>query len=244
MSENNHIRLNNLGDNDINSIESHQDLRKYIVKNSSEREIGVVSDLLYDIKSKKVRYLVISLTGKENSGREIIAPIGTVDYYELDSYLVISSLSENLIKKLPDYTKGQVNPGVENMVRLAFAGESEEANCSGLTGNTILNEGENFYSHFHFDVSWMQPKTEGSTKTVSAVFDDALEAENSISELLSYGFSINNIELNSEYSDELNKEEKISGSLLSVKIFNDEQALKVAEILDKNGCLNVYEKTE
>lgn len=246
MANHQHSRLEELGSNSIDSIEVPHDLRNYIVKNAEENTIGKVSDLLYDIKSRKVRYLVIELDANANSlnSRKILAPVGTVDFYEIDNYLVISSLNTALIDALPDYIIDQVNPGVENIVRLAFAGESNEADCSGLTGNDILIEEDSFYNHFHFDFSRLFGKKDlKNMKVVSGVFDDSLEAENSISELLSHGFSRDIIELNSGKKEEESPDITNGGSIVSVKIDSDAEALKVSEILDKNGSISVYEKS-
>ena len=246
MLENQHLtRLEQLGGKDIGTIEAPHDLRNYIVKSEGEVEIGRVSDLLYDIQSRKVRYLVIQLNAQEGlASREILAPIGMVDCYEPGNFLVISALNTKLIDSLPDYIPGEVNPGVENMVRLAYAGQTEDADCSGLTGNEILSEGEHFYSHSHFILNEIFEKTDTENfKIVSGVFDDSLEAENSISELLSNGFSRATIEVSSPRSEKEEPAMEVSGSgsVVSVKISTETEALRVSEILDKNGSVSVYE---
>jgi sporulation protein YlmC with PRC-barrel domain len=248
-----HTRLEELGSQNISEIEAEFDLRSFKVLDIDKKEIGKVSELLYDIQSKKLRYLVIEVSSNnpgENS-RKILAPIGTVESHEDENYLYIPSLNHDLIDVLPDYEKGCINPGVENMVRLAYASEDILSEGSGLTGNDVLNEEEAFYNHLHFDLDKLfgkKAKKPEYIQTICGVFDDSLEAENAISDLMKEGFSQDVIELSSskQIQNESVLDESITGggSVVCVKVQTADEAFKASEIININGCVSVYETND
>ncbi|MEJ6980155.1 PRC-barrel domain-containing protein [Pedobacter sp. P351] len=248
-----HTRLEELGSHKISEIDTEYDLRNFEVRDGHEKEIGRVIELLFDIQSKKLRYLVIELHSQntDENLRQILAPIGTAELHEEEDYLYIPALNSDLINALPDYEKGSVNPGVENMVRLAYAGEDLLAEGSGLTGNDVLNEEEDFYSHLHFDLGkfFGRKKIEPLyVKTICGVFDDSLEVENTISDLIKEGFSQDEIEVSScnQADGDSGIDENVNGggSVVCIKIHDAEAAFRVSEIMNINGSVSVYETTD
>ena len=248
-----HTRLEELGTNHISDIDAELDLRNFRVLDGHKNDVGRVTELLYDIQSKKLRYLVIELQSEdtEDNLRQILAPIGTAEFHEEENYLFIPSLNSELINALPDYEKGHVNPGVENMVRLAYAGEDLLAEGAGLTGNDVLNEEEAFYNHLHFDLDKLfgkKQKPPEYIQTICGVFDDSLEAENAISDLMKEGFGQDAIELSSSRQSDSDAgiDENINGggSVVCVKVQTADEAFKVSEIININGCVSVYETNE
>lgn len=247
-----HSRLDELSTKNISEIDTEYDLRGFVVLDGHKNEIGRVIELLYDIQSKKLRYLVLEITSanEDDNLRQVLAPIGTAELHEDENYLFIPALNSELIYALPDYEKGHVNPGVENMVRLAYAGEDLLAEGSGLTGNDVLNEDEDFYSHLHFDLKKLFGKNKIQAQfqqTLSGVFDDSLEAENAISDLIKEGFSQHIIELSSALQAVTDSgiDESITGggNVVTVKIQNTTEALKASEIMNINGSVSVYESS-
>jgi hypothetical protein len=248
-----HTRLEELGQQAISLIEAEYDLRDYTVLDAHKNPIGRVVELLFDIQSKKLRYLIVELHTEDvdNNLRQILAPIGTAEPHEEENYIVIPALNKSLINALPDYEKGSVNPGVENMVRLAYAGEDLLAEGSGLTGNDILNEEDDFYSHLHFDLEKLFRKKKVAptyVQSVRGVFDDSLEAENSVSDLIKEGFNQDAIQVSSTKTAESGSgiDESINGggTLVCVKIKDQQEAFKVTEIMNINGCISVYESSD
>jgi|GEM_PF-1232018 len=251
-----HTRLEKLGTKDISEIDAEYDLRDFKVLDGHEKEVGRVIELLYDVQSKKLRYLVIELhsDNTDENLRQILAPIGTVEEHKDENYLFIPALNSDLINALPDYEAGHVNPGVENMVRLAYAGEDLLADGAGLTGNTVLDDNEeDFYSHLHFDLNKLFGKKKEEEpplyiNTICGIFDDGLEAENAINDLIKEGFSQDVIELSSsnQADDNIGLDESINGggSVICVKIKNTEEAFKVSELMNINGSVSIYESQE
>jgi hypothetical protein len=247
-----HTRLEELGIDDISHIDAEYDLRNFDVLDGHGEEVGKVIELLYDIQSKKLRYLVIETAENDaEETRKILAPIGTAELHETEEYLIIPALNKNLLNALPDYERGAVNPGVENIVRLAYAGEDLLAEGSGLTGNDVLNEEEDFYSHLHFDLGKLfgRKKNEAEyIKTICGVFDDSLEAENSVSDLIKEGFKQDLIELSSslqaDQSAGIDPNVNGGGIVVCIKVQNTEEAFRVAELMNINGSVSVYETTD
>ncbi|HEY0056179.1 MAG TPA: PRC-barrel domain-containing protein [Pedobacter sp.] len=246
-----HTRLEELDSDDISLIDAEYDLRNFDVLDGHEDKVGKVVELLYDIQSKKLRYLVVELSGDDREVRKILAPIGTAELHESEEYLVIPALNKDLLNALPDYEPGAVNPGVENIVRLAYAGEDLLAEGSGLTGNDVLNEEENFYSHLHFDLGKLfgRKKNEAEyIKTICGVFDDSLEAENSVSDLIKEGFKQDLIELSSslqaDHSAGVDPNVNGGGIVVCIKVQNTDEAFRVSEVMNINGSVSVYETTD
>lgn len=247
-----HTRLEELSTRNISEIDAEYDLRSFKVLNVDEQEIGTVTELLFDVQSKKIRYLVIQLN--ENSGgssRKILAPIGTVEPDGQEDVIIIPALNSHLINVLPDYEPGQVNPGVENMVRLAYAGEDLLAEGGGLTGHAISDDDDDFYNHLHFDLNKLFGKKKKPVEyiqTLCGVFDDSLEAENTITDLIKEGFSQNVIELSSskQADSDAGIDESINGggSVICVKIQNTDEAVRASEIMNINGSVSVYETND
>lgn len=253
-TENNykHTRLAELSTKNISEIDVEHDLRNFIVLNGTEEVTGKVIELLFDVQSKKIRYVVIELQSdnQQKNGRKILAPIGTVELAEKDTHIYIPSLNDDLIDVLPDYKPGQVNPGVENMVRLAYAGEDLLAEGGGLTGHAIESD-DDFYNHLHFDLNKLfgkKKKQKEYLQTLCGVFDDSLEAENTISDLIKEGFSENMIDLSSsrQADSDAGIDENINGGgqIICVKIQNSDEAIRATEIMNINGSVSVYETND
>jgi hypothetical protein len=246
-----HTRLEELGPDHISHIDAEYDLRNFDVLDGHENSVGKVVELLYDVQSKKLRYLVVKTSGNDDGSRLVLAPIGTADLHETEEYLIISALNKELLNALPDYEKGAVNPGVENMVRLAYAGEDLLAEGSGLTGNDVLNEEEDFYSHLHFDLGKLFGRKKNKAeyiKTICGMFDDSLEAENSVSDLIKEGFKQDLIELSSslQADDSAGIDVNINGGgiVVCIKVQNTDEAFRVTEIMNINGSVSVYETSD
>ena len=142
-------RLKELENNDISKVDFETDIQGKPVLNINGTEIGTISGLLYDVQSTKVRYAIVDL---QLQTRRVLAPIGTVNV-TTGGTVEIPQLTEALIDHLPDYIKDQVNPGVENIIRLAYAESSSEQDNTSLTGHPEVIDSEAFYSHKLFHTS-------------------------------------------------------------------------------------------
>ncbi|WP_207534248.1 PRC-barrel domain-containing protein [Desertivirga arenae] len=245
-------RLEQLEGEALSTVDFPIDIRNRNVRNANGEVIGKISDLLYDVQSKKVRYVILDIGLNSGNARQILAPIGVI-VVDNPEYIEISSLSSSFIEHLPDYMKGQVNPGVENMVRLAYLEEQKEEESTPITGHPETIDPESFYSNKLFSTTHLFNFV-GSAETVKkvqAVFDDGLEAESAITELLAAGFNADDVELSSTAAatntgaDEIETPSVANGgSLISIRINNSNEALRASEILNKNGSVSIFEQEE
>lgn len=241
-------RLEQLEGEALSTVDFPIDIRNRSVRNGNGDEIGTISDLLYDIQSKKVRYVIINIH-QGNVNRQVLAPIGAI-VIDNPEYIEISSLTTSFIEHLPDYIKGQVNPGVENMVRLAYIEEKKEEENTPITGHPETIDPEAFYNNKLFSTSHLFNfvRSTETAKTVQGVFDDGLEAESAITDLLAAGFNADDVELSStaagagDGADEIETPRVANGgSLISIRINSTSEALKASEILNRNGSVSIFE---
>jgi len=246
-SQNYSSRLQPLAGQDISTVEFDIDIRGWKVTNDIGIRIATIADLLYDVQSKRVRYVVLLIDGYDSSNRCVLAPVGVIHLAE--PFVEIPTLSNALIDRLPDYIKDQVNPGVENLVRLAFAGSTDEQSHQ-LTGHPETIDRETFYDDKLFSTSHLFNfvRTTELTKTVNGVFDDGYEAESAITDLLAAGFSTDDVDLSSSRGSEATHREPIptpdisnGGSVVSIKINTTSEAVRASEILNKNGSVSIFE---
>lgn len=268
-----HTRLQELGNSDYEITEEQSDIRKWRVTDEQDRKIGTVHDLLFDSQSEKVRYLIIDLGNNELNldARRVLIPIGIARIHEENDQVILPGVTAVKVNALPDYIPGEVNPGVENMVRHTLSEGSDIG--EGLTGHPLTNEDEDFYSHRHFNEdAFYQPRKDrvGSVLTVIGLFDDSMEAENAVRDLVINGFSQHNIDLSSSNltetalnaqdpadlttgitnfinvstSDETEEQESVTGgSVITVKCLSEEEVRRAMNILDKCGAVEVSENT-
>ena len=119
------------------------DIRGWKVRNMENKVIGKVSDLLFDISSRKVRYMVIKLDGKPLNliSRDLLIPIGFAELHEKEDFVLLPDVTAGHLASLPDYKKGKVTVETERAIRTVF---------SGIENDYPL-EGEEFYDHDHFN---------------------------------------------------------------------------------------------
>lgn len=265
-------RLKELSDSAFEISEGQDDIRNWRVSDEQGKKIGKVADLLFDTQSDKVRYIILDLEDNELNldRRKVLIPIGIARLHAEDDDVVLPGVAASQLNTLPDYIKGEVNPGVENLVRYALAEGNREG--TGLTGHSLTNEELDFYSHHHFDEDAFY-KSRGNKEVIIQIviglFDDSMEAESALRELVVYGFSQDRIDLsssnltetalnpqdaselttgisnfiNTSTSDVDERETARGGSVLTVQCVSQEEAKMATVILDKSGAVQISESS-
>lgn len=260
-------RLRELSDSDYEIAEGQSDIRNWTVTDERGEIVGSVSDLLFDSYSNKVRYIILDVQKNERyqQSRTVLIPIGIARIHEENDYVIVPNSILPKIETLPDYVSGEVNPGVENMVRHILSGDSDSG--AGLTGHPLSENEAEFYSHEHFDEDafyQMRKDRDGAGQTVVGLFDDSIEAENAVKELVANGYSQESIDLSSsslnetainpQNSDDLtagisnyintsvdmndeDQEAFIGGAVVTVKCSSGEEAARARIILDSRGAV-------
>src|SRR5215217_8214949 len=99
-------RLQELRGSDYEIADGEPDIRGWDVKDASGRRIGEVDDLIFDVQSQKVRYMVVDLDDNEldlDDDREVLVPIGLAKLDDDDDDVILNNVTADQLRALPDY---------------------------------------------------------------------------------------------------------------------------------------------
>jgi sporulation protein YlmC with PRC-barrel domain len=85
LEENKYDHLEELSGSDFEIVDGEPDITGWDVLNSLGQKVGEVDDLLFDPKSRQVRYLVVDLEDNEldiDTDKKVLVPIGVADLYQ------------------------------------------------------------------------------------------------------------------------------------------------------------------
>jgi hypothetical protein len=124
------------------------DIRGWKVKNNLNREIGKVVELLFDVESLRVRYLILDLDGKPLNliSRDVIIPIGLAALDKADKIVLLPEVTVGHLASLPEYKKGNLTIATEREVRNVFA-PAEGVDYD----DPDYFDPKEFYNHKYFD---------------------------------------------------------------------------------------------
>ena len=143
------------------------DIRGWKIVNMENIEIGKVDDLLFDVDSRKVRYLAIKLNGKPLNliSRDLLIPIGLTELDRRDDFVLLPDVTAGQLAALPEYKKGKVTVEMERAIRTVFAGI---ANTPGKNANDTeyANDKEEFYNDDYYNADKLYlPRRRSATDT-------------------------------------------------------------------------------
>lgn len=147
-TENNRqTRLQKLGGSDFEIADGQPDIRGWDVKDASGKQLGEVDELIFDYESRKVRYLVLDLKDNEYDleDRNVLVPIGIAELHGNDDDVILSNVSVDQLRSLPEYHEDRFDTEHESSVRNVFGGLGGAA----LAGSS--NKDDDFYNHDHFN---------------------------------------------------------------------------------------------
>jgi hypothetical protein len=99
------------------------DIRGWKVRTNDNRDVGKIDELLFDVSSLRVRYLVLDLQGKILNlvSRHLLIPIGLAELDVAHKIVYFPAVTVAHLASLPDYKKGKVSLETERTIRNAFA---------------------------------------------------------------------------------------------------------------------------
>ena len=177
MNYNESNRLQELGGSDFEIADNQPNIKGWTVKDQQGQTIGEVEELIFDVESRKVRYMVVDLESSvlDLEPRDVLVPIGLAELHESDDDVIIPNITADQLRALPTYEKNQIGRDTEHSVRSTFAGIGGAAGAMGaaisgatnragealentadkvgntFTGNNTPNDREDFYDHQHFN---------------------------------------------------------------------------------------------
>ena len=158
-------RLQELGGSDFEIADNQPDIKGWTVKDQQGQTIGEVDELIFDVQSRKVRYMVVDLEKSvlDLEPRDVLVPIGVAELHDSDDDVILPHITAEQLRALPTYEKGRIGRDTETSIRSVFGASglgaavgAAGAALSGAghqTGNTLANEQEDFYNHDHFNES-------------------------------------------------------------------------------------------
>lgn len=163
MTTDNNNRSRELSESDYEIEDGQPDINGWDVKDVQGHPIGKVDDLIFDTKSQKVRYLVVTLNKdlSEGRSRNVLVPIGLAELMKEDDDVILPSVSVNQFGSLPDYKNEPVTNEQETAIRIAFAGIANPS--AGNGGSPAASADNDFYNHEHFDENSLYKRRSSGT---------------------------------------------------------------------------------
>jgi len=146
-------RLQELRRSGYEIADDEPDIRGWQVRNLRGQVLGIVDELLFDVQSCKVRYLVLSIKGKPLNivSRKVLVPIGLAELHEESDDVLLPDVTVGHLASLPAYNKTRFTSAREKATRNVFAGmEAAEVDDADTA-----NKEEDFYDHEYFDENRM-----------------------------------------------------------------------------------------
>ena len=130
------------------------DIRGWKVVDSQNVQIGKIKELLFDVVSMKVRYLVVDLDGKPINlmSRDVVIPVGLAELDATESIVYFPDVTVGHLATLPEYKKGKMTFKTEREIRDVFIPQNSAA-ADRLADFEASNnpEREAFYNNDYYD---------------------------------------------------------------------------------------------
>lgn len=175
--KNRNTRLQKLSGSDYEMQDGQPDIRGWDVKNDSGKKLGEVEELIFDVQSQKVRYLVLDLEDNELDidDREVLVPIGIAQLHEEDDDVILPGVTAEQLSSLPEYDEDRFDEDAERSTRNVFGALGAGAAASGVTGMRSTDKEGDFYEHEHFNDENLYRNRSGKTDTTIPVIKEDLE---------------------------------------------------------------------
>lgn len=152
-------RLQELGGSDFEIVDGQPDIRGWDVKNASGQKLGEVDELIFDAQTRKVRYMVVDLDDNDEldlDDRDVLIPIGLAELHRDDDDVILTDITIEQIRALPEYHENHLEPEVERAVCAAL-GRTVDAPSMSNDVNA------DFYNHEHFKEDNLYRNRRGET---------------------------------------------------------------------------------
>src|SRR6185295_13101806 len=155
-------------------VKGEPDIRGWKVKNSLNQTIGKVKEVLFDVRSQKVRYLIIDLEGKPINllSRDVIIPVGLAELDERENIVFFPDVTVGHLASLPEYKKGKITYQTERLIRDVFIPrDASAAEKLADIESQEYPEREAFYNHDYFDENRMYKRRKRELDTKERVYE-------------------------------------------------------------------------
>ncbi len=139
-------RLRELSSSDFAIAKGESDIRGWDVRDATGRKYGSVLDLIFDIRTGKVRYLVLGILDTkelELEKRTVLVPIGLAELDPTDNDVLLPTVNPFQLRALPRYDRSTLGAKTERDISFVFGRQTN----AGSAPDTD----EQFYNHEHFN---------------------------------------------------------------------------------------------
>ena len=139
-------RLRELRGSGYEIVDGEPDIIGWSIRDTGDRKIGVVHDLLFEPEQQKVRYIIAHL--KDNDfdldRRKVLIPIGVAQLHENNDNVILNAVQPWQIRALPTYDK-----------RMGDQDEQDIYTIFSTTDSTLTNPAspvqQNIYDHKNYN---------------------------------------------------------------------------------------------
>ncbi len=170
--------LQELRSSGFEMVKGEPDIRGWKVLNSGEVTIGKIKDLLFDVYSKKVRYIIMELDGKLINllSRDVIIPVGLAELDQTENLVYLPDVTVGHLATLPEYKKGKITFKTERDIRDVFMpGNSKAADKLADFEATNNPEREAFYNNEYYDETRMLKRRRMAEKLENRTYKNEKE---------------------------------------------------------------------
>ena len=156
------------------------DIRGWRIIDSRNVIIGKIKELLFDVTSKKVRYLIVDLDGKPINllSRHIIVPVGLAEVDATENVVYFPDVTVGHFASLPEYKKGKLTYQVEREIRDVFMPQnSAAADKLADFESKDSPEREAFYNNNYFDENRLYKRRRMEDKLRDKAYEDGRNAD-------------------------------------------------------------------
>jgi hypothetical protein len=242
-----YVRLEELGKSKYEVAENESDIRGWTVKNGTGRILGKVDDLLFDVESRKVLYMVLDLEGNEMHlrDRKVLVPLSVAEMHDSYQNVVLPGLMANELTELPTYEKGKVSTRIEDLVQHVFSGTrrggvtSESPSPIPMTGQSYDRNEPTPIHHSNASES-ASASNQSRPQTVVGVFEHTNQGQRAVEYLLDHNFIRDEIDISNRGADHTRAENEDHDSSVTNwfrSVFGNEDDARAYSEVARTGCV-------
>jgi sporulation protein YlmC with PRC-barrel domain len=163
-------RLQELRGSDFEVAKGQPDIRGWEVRDNLGHLIGKVSELIFDSRAHKVRYMVVNIVDSKElqlDKRTVLVPIGLAVLEHKNDDVILESITPFQLRALPRYSIEDLGTRSERAISEVFGRKDNK----GVSTDADEDLGEDFYEHDQFNEENMnRPRSKPS----SIIMDDGM----------------------------------------------------------------------
>ncbi len=144
----NNKRLQELRGSDFEIVKGQPDIRGWEVRDTTGHLMGKVSELIFDSRAHKVRYLVVNVADSKElqlEKRTVLVPIGLAVLQPKDDDVILENVTPFQLRALPKYSKDDLGTKAERAISEVFG----RTDTKGISSDADLSD--EFYEHEQFN---------------------------------------------------------------------------------------------